>query len=526
MGIIDNTLYRLGITTRGKFRELVTEAVKRELDKLPYWMDGTPDAEKNNLPDPVIFANQADLYRLSPILGAAMDIIAGDVGLSKLNIKRRVGEETRDIPNHDFELLMQNPNPLDSGMEFMGNTARGYKLNGNHIWWLNRPDKYSPPIEIWQIPYEKIQPVPDGRLYLSDYKYFPRDGSEPVLIPPWQIVHFKNYNPHTPYWGLSPIESLIETLRGDIGMRKTLARTYTQYQGMPPSILAFKDWVNNDAWADIKIEKQNAAMKNEMMMLRGVGDGVTWLSRAMSSKDMEFIATIKQNMTDVFNRMCPGLLAMLSENATEANALAARATYAEKTLWQMLEMMAQKITGEILPAYGRKLVCVFDDPRVVDRKLKLDEQLAYERSHTLAEVRQEFYQDDPLGDERDDKLMSESKSAPANHLQEIQPETITAQTQETSGEDMATKAAIEDMFKWRRMSLRGKEKASDFKSGYIPKSVQRAIKAKLPGLAGNKTEIARIFDVEIERLKPKPQIAPSDILKGIELGVKALENVR
>jgi len=67
MSIIDNAMYRLGITTRAKFKELVGEAVKRELEKMPYWLDGTPEAERNNLPDPIIFANQADMYRLSPM---------------------------------------------------------------------------------------------------------------------------------------------------------------------------------------------------------------------------------------------------------------------------------------------------------------------------------------------------------------------------------------------------------------------------------------------------------------------------
>lgn len=523
MSIIDNAMYRLGITTRAKFKELVGEAVKRELEKMPYWLDGTPEAERNNLPDPIIFANQADMYRLSPILGTALDILAGDVGLSKLNVKRMVGEETRDIPNHEFEVLMRNPNPLESGMEFLGNTIRGYKLNGNHIWWLNRPDKYTPPTEIWQIPYQKIQPVPDGRMFLKGYVYFPGDGGEPIPLPTWQVVHFKNFNPSSPYWGLSIMESLAETIRGDLGMRRTVSRTYNNYQGMPPSILAFKDWVSDEAWKDIKAEKQNAVMKNEMMMLRGTGDTVSWMSRAMSSKDMDFIATLKQNTTDIFNRTCPGLLAMLSENATEANALAARATYAEKTLWQSLELLAQKTTGEILPAYGRKLVCVFDDPRVVDRKLKLEEQAAYERSHTLGETRREFYQDDPLGDERDNKLMSEAKSAPVEVKPQPAPESAPVQSQETSDMDEATKAAIDDMMRWRRMTLRGKEKAGEFRSAYIPAGVLRSVKAKLPSILDDKAEIAKLFDVEIEKLKPQQSAA--GILRGIELGVKALEQV-
>ena len=370
MSILETTLNRFGFVSERQLQDRITEAVKKELDNIPRWLSDTADAQKFIQPDPMIYANQADLYRLSPILGTALDVLAEDVGLSKFNVKRMVGEETRDIPNHEFEILMRNPNPMDTGMEFLGSTVRGYKLNGNHIWWLNRASKYEPPSEMWEIPYEMIKPIPDGRFYLAGYDYLPGNSKQPIRLPVWQIVHFKRYNPKNRFAGLSPIESLVETLVGDLGMRKTDKTMYTKHNGAPPSILAFKDWIPNEPWEDIKKEKQAAAMREEMMMLRGVGEGgVTWMARALSSRDMEFIEKLRHNMTDVFNRICPGLLAMLSENATEANALAARATYSEKTLWPTLETIAQKVTKEILDVYGRKLVGCFDDPRVVDRKL-------------------------------------------------------------------------------------------------------------------------------------------------------------
>ena len=87
--------------------------------------------------------------------------------------------------------------------------------------------------------------------------------------------------------------------------------------------------------------------------------------------------------------------------------------------------------------------------------------------------------------------------------------------------DEATKAAIDDMMRWRRMALRGKEKAAAFTSAYIPESVMRSVKAKLPSIYANKAEVARLFDMEAEKLKPNKNA--SDILRGIELGVKALE---
>lgn len=542
MSIIDNVLNRMGLTTTKQVQSQIEEAVKREIDKVHVWLGETADAQRWEIPDPAIFANQADLYRVNPTLGTAMDVLMDDVGLTKFNVSMLIGEEKRAKNNHEFEKLLRTPNPLDSGLEFMRDTTANYKLNGNSVWWLNRANPYDKPDELWTIPFGMIKPVPDRYMYLSHYEYYPGNGKEPMPIPLWQICHFKTYNPNNRFVGLSPIESLVVTIQGDLGMRKTKTTMYTEYGGAPQSILAFKDWVPNEAWGDIKKEKRDAAMRNEMLMLRGVGDGVSWMSRAISSRDAEFVENIRLNMVDIFNRMCPGLLPMLSENATEANALAARATYSEKSLWKTLEAFAQKITHTILPAYGPKLVGEFDDPRVVDRKLEMEEERQYSETHTLEEIRMKFYEDEPLGDKRD-KLLIKQINAQSGDIQEppptpVQPAMPNAPKPEqkddeqpaeetpvveNEAEDVSAKSAIADLLKWRKMALRGKlGKAQEFKSDIIPALVVASIKARLPLISGQEN-IAHLFDTQIERMKPKPKLSGADILKGIELAVRAME---
>lgn len=522
MGIIQRTLNRFGFYDEKQFKANVEEAVKREIDKMHDWLASTAEGEYYNQPDPLVFATQADLYRLSPILGTAVDILSNDVGTSKFNVKRRRGEEMRDIPNHEFELLLRNPNPLDSGMEHMQYTVSNRLLNGNAIWWLNRESEKSKPDEMWAIPYSFVQPVPDKFMYISHWKYFAPNGREERLET-WEIVHFKNYNPNSRYWGISPLESLAVTIRGDLAMRLTNTRNYAEYGGSPQSILAFKDFPSDKAWSEIKEEKRQAAKRNEMMMLRGVGDGVTWLQRALSNKDMDYIQGLRQNMTDVFNRLAPGLLAMLDPSATEANAMAARATYGEKTLFPMGEGIAQKITSDILPAYGLNLVGMFDDPRVVDRKLKLEEQTAYERSHTLKEVRKEFYEDDPLGDERDNMIAAHVGAKP---VQEEQPKEQNGeespQVEDTSEmqPDVTAKAEIEELDKWKRKALKRVGKDTPFDTNVLGAKVQEYVNSRLPKCR-SETAVKAVFDNARDMLAPAKSAA--DVLEAIRLGVMALE---
>lgn len=524
MTITERILNTFGFISEKQFKHRISEAVKFELDKnLPAWLGETADAAKYTMPDPAIFANQADMYRISPILGTAISILSNDIGTSKINVKRNVGEELRDIPNHPYEKLLRNPNPIDSGLELTQYTVSNYLLNGNAIRWLNRASANDIPDEIWPIPFSMIQPVPDERLYINHYDYFPGAGKAKMRLETWEIVHYKTFNPNNRFIGLSPLESLAVTLQGDLAMRKTNTINYAEHGGAPQSILAFKEFVGNEAWEDVKKEKREAAKRNEMMMLRGVGDGVSWLQRALSNKDMDFIASLQQNMTDIFNRMCPGLLNMLSEGATYSNADAARSTYAEKTQWPLMEALAQKDTSDILPAYGRNLIAVYDDPRVVDRKLKLEEQTVFEKSHTIEEVRKEFYQDEPLGDERDKLFLSQvsaavAKPAPAETLPD---ENVPIDGTVFDKQSAPMKA---DLMRWKRYALRTFGKAhKPFESTSIPDDVVSMVNDKL-GACKTVGDVADLFEDMVKADLSNDNDAIKSLANAINKAVNEIEH--
>ena len=528
-----------------KFNSLVTEAVKRELDTVHTWLGHTADAQRWELPSWTAYFSQADMYRLSPILGTAMDVLGDDVGLTDISVKRRVGEEIRDVVNHEFEYRVYGsiayPNPLETKKEFLKATSIGYKLNGNHVWWLNRASWSERPDEMWTIPFENIKPIPDGQLYIKGYNYYPGNGKEAIQIPTWQVVHFKTYNPHNRFVGLSPLESLAETIVGNLGKRKTSARQYTEYGGAPQSILSFKDWISDDVFDDVQRAVRNAAMRNEMVILRGVGEGgAAWQSRTVSSREAEFIEGLQQDMVDVFNRMAPGLLAMLDPSANRSNAKEARATYSDNTLYPMLVEISSKINSEIMPAYGRNLFVEFDDPRQADTELELKVQQQYALTHTVDEINEKFYQGEPLGDERgklfpvqiNAQIGDGTKPMPVpQQLQpfqqgNVQPPTDEEGEDEQSEMDEGTKAALSDLEKWRRIALRKKnDKAFSFTSRAIPLAVMQGIKARLKA-ADSKEDIAALFDAQAERMKPKPHNDPMVVLRAIEAGVRAMENRR
>jgi HK97 family phage portal protein len=519
MGMIDNILQRFGY--------------KREAKDLQRWHYDTADAQQWTLPDPYIYAKMDEFYRLNHNLGAALDMLASDVAEAKFNVYRVSGEEEKDIPNHDFERLMENPNPLHTGSELVSATVRDYVLNGNAAWYINRTSWADKPRELWYMPFHRLKPIPDGKMYLKGYLYNPGNGKEEILLPTWQIVHFKHYNPFHDFVGLSPIESIADTLASDIGMRKAQRQTYVQNLGEPPSILAFRDYIQDDAWQEVRRKVDESARDNNMLMLRGVGEAVTWMSRAMSNKDMDFVNQLRQNTTDIFNRVAPGAMAMLEAGANRSTADAARATYSE-TVWRYMQIIAKKVTKELLYVYawGDNLRGAFDDPRIVDRQLEIVEIAEFAKYHTIEEVRQEKYKDDPLGDERD-KLFAVQVNAQTGSAAPQAPQPMTQQNQPKTMDnpvpvdasapiDASAQKTIDALYKWRRQVKNGRiEKALQFTNPDIPSKMESAIKARLKVLQGD--DALRMFDGHIEALKPKPKIDPLYVLKGLEQTVKAIE---
>lgn len=376
----------------------------------PAWLTASAEAERWEIPlDGSLPESQAELYQKLSWVQIAVAAVAQMAATTALGVRQLTGEEASDIPNHPLELLLKRPNPLDSRYEFMEATFAYKLITGNAYWWLNRPSEDRPPAELWLIPPHKIRPVPDGRMYLRGYIYDAGFGRE-IALEPWEVVHFRRFHPSSRWLGLSPLEALEVTTRGDLAMQRWNTNYFAKDNAKPAGALAYADPIDDASWGRMKsdIRDQHGGTKRSLMMLRNVGKGgVSWINMAMSQKDMEFLAGRTFNKEEIFSLYAPGLSSVLAVNATEANATTGKGTFVEMAVWPQLTSVAEKITNDLLPAYGDNLMAQFDDIRVTDRQLVLSEQAAFERVHTIDEVRARFYQASALGDERGNLLVVE-----------------------------------------------------------------------------------------------------------------------
>lgn len=480
MSIFDGVLQKFGYVR------------KAAVSNAPPFLLDYAGANEFAMPSPIKAGAHADYYRVLSWMQIAVNTCAVSGSAQGLSVKQAVGEDAKDIANHPFEKLILKPNPLQSRAEFLSGSFADYKLTGNCYWWTNRGSESQPAVELWRIPPEMIIPVPDDKMFIRGYYYYPGDGQE-MLLEPWEIVHFKTYNPHSLLVGLSPIEALINQARADMGRTKNEAKIYNEENGRLPSVLAFAQQYSDPQWESIKTQIRDREQKRQMMLIHGVGDkAIQWLQNSLTAEEAQYLESRAFTRDEIYAVFAPGLASMLDTNATEANSKTGKATFAEYSLWPMLDTFAQRITNDLLEPYGENLIAEFDDPRTKDRILEMQEQQEYAKTHTIAEVRKKYYQDEPLGDERDTLLVAQV--TPDAGAQPEQPEIppMTPLPDETmppmepeANEPEPMPAMAEDLEKWKRKAInalkRGKSPAVDFDSANIPDGQYAAIRAALEG---------------------------------------------
>lgn len=489
-----------GLQTKREVERAIEEAVKAAQSAWPRWLLETARAEEYNLPDGSAYEYQADLYRVMSSVMKAVDAVASACALQAFSVsQRKASEELKDIPNHKFEMLLDSPNELDSRYEFIYSTVALWMLNGNAYWWLNRQGADAEPDEIWVIPPHMIEPIPDGKLFISGYEYTVPGGQESIFFEPYEIVHFKRFNPFSRYRGLSAVESLVLTARGDMAMQEWNNAFFRDKGGSPPGIFMFENMIEDGQWEKIKEDKRRATRNREDMMLRGVGQGgVKWQQAAVSQRDMEFLAGMRFNRSEILSTLAPGLEAKLDPGATEANANAGDRTFRAEAVWPKLELMAQKITSGILPVYGNGLIGAFEDVRVTDRQLELQERASDEKIMTIGELRMEYKGLAPIGDERDDLLVSQvtpprQEQPSAQPVEEIVKTVPGGDVVADIEKDKADNNALKmELARWLRKAIKKPGRAVEFESDIIPPAMRFAIADALPACK-TESDIRNVF---------------------------------
>lgn len=505
MSIVDRTLARWGYVKagRGSLPDVAT---------IPPNYGGQPSSQ-----------SYASVYEKLSWVQIAITTVARSASAAQLNVEQRGGDGSSAIANHPFEMRILSPAPHTSRSELLFAHYASLLLTGNSYIWLNRASESVPPDEMYHIPSGRICPVPDGKMGVRGYLYDPGNGQDQPREA-WEIVHTKLWHPEDRYVGLSPLQAVMYGAQADIAAQRYGARFYGEDNAKIAGALAYADPIDDTTWERMKLDMraQHGSGKSRMMLLRNVGKGgVEWIRMGLTQQELQYLEARQFTKEEIFALYAPGLASMLAINANEANAKSGAATLNERAVYPLLKLTAERLTINPLPSYGPNLVVVPEDVRGRDRALELSE---YDRAKdvlTIDELRERYWQADPIGDERGALLPSEIGKGPTDtrtpeertppQLAQPSPQPVqlshpgapSAAPNDTS--NATPDPMAQDMAKWQRKALKrlaeGKAPAVAFASAAIPPLLAGAIDAALTE-AVDADDVAQAFKLAPTDLTP------------------------
>lgn len=458
-------------------------------------------------------SGQTQVYRQSPWVYVAINRIAEAAALVPLRVLRLDGERRVEVERHPLEVLLDAPNPFLSRFELIEQTIGMLELTGNAYWFL-AGDASGVPVQIWPLRPDRVSIVPDPAGYVKGYLY-EIDGQR-IPLDPVEVIHFKRWHPSNDYYGLSALEAAYLAVHSDRAMAQWNFNTFGQDNGVPAGVVTLKGQVSDSDYERIKREWRSSfgGAQRRTAVLRG--EAIHWQNIGLNHHELDFLKGREAHRDEILNIF--GIpVGLVSENSTEANAKVAERQFIERTLWPKLVRLAQKITQELLPFWPGTHVAEFEDIRPTDTQARLDEIRTAYPLLTVNELRQRYFQLQPVTWGETPVGTRPASSDPATAAESVGTRPASSESSPTAkyhnivGEGLRPSSTaeytispqdlIEELARWERFTLKrwGQTNPRAFEVRALPDELAFEVTAEL--LASDTPEAARaVFKSARERL--------------------------
>ena len=288
--------------------------------------------------------------------------------------------------------LINNPNPMQSGREFIEAKIGYLMISGNSYderimisgkpreMYTHRPDRM------------KVVPGPNG----TPKAYIYEVASSRVT---WQvdevgksdIRHMRLFNPLNDWYGQAPVEAAAYAIDQHNEAMKWV-QALLQNSARPSGALVSKgealtDEQYNRLKAQMEMQYQGGANAGRPMLLEG---GLDWKEMGLSPTDMGVIDSKNSAARDISLAfgVPPQLLGIPGDN-TYSNYSEARLSFWEDTIIPLVDRLAEEFTAFIGEPYGVEIRADMDQiPAIVDKRRALWEMVNTSTVLTINEKRE------------------------------------------------------------------------------------------------------------------------------------------
>lgn len=293
------------------------------------------------------------------------------------SVKFMVFRGEQELTDHPLLRLLDRPNPLQSGADYMQAKVGYLLLAGNG--YEERVKIGAEVRELYQLRPDRMRIVPANNGIPAAYEY--SVGGRKVRFDvdartlDSDLRHLKLFNPTDDWYGLSPVEAgayAIDQLNESMAWLQALL----QNSARPSGALVLKDGgsLSDDNFNRLKaqIEEQYSGSRNagRPMLLEG---GLDWKQMGLSPADMGIIEAKFSAARDVALAFgVPPLLLNIPGDNTYSNYKEARLAFWEDTVLPLLNMMLNDWNAWLAAPYGVELRANVDEiPAIAEKRLQL-----------------------------------------------------------------------------------------------------------------------------------------------------------
>lgn len=308
-------------------------------------------------------------YGTVSTLFAIVDRLATSVSKPDWHLMRK-GTET-EVTSHPCIDLWNNPNPFYTQNDFIEAVQQHMDLVGEQ-WWIVGRSKLGvgPPLELWPVRPDKMNPVPDPEAFISGYVY--SNGGEKVPLTAQEVIWTKKQNPLDPYRGIGPVQTILTDLDSDKYSAAWNANFFRN-NALPGGVIEVDAHLDDQQFEELVLrwreQHQGVANAHRVAIL----EKAHFQEMKYTQRDMQF-QQLRQ-MTQEIIAMAFGFpmhMLGVTKDVNRANAETQEIMYQRWLVVPRLERIKQLLNTKLLPMFGEgqadQYEWVYDDPTPEDKK--------------------------------------------------------------------------------------------------------------------------------------------------------------
>lgn len=356
------------------------------------WLKRKPEAQKESRTGGVVYTGNRQAqwslggdrtrakdyaeegYQKNVVAYMAINKTADAVAGIKWIVRDASGNE---IDNHPLLSLIQRPNPMQSGPEYMRALVGFFRISGNA--YMERVMVGQQPRELYALRPDRMVVKPSSTGMPSGYRFQvgqahvefeanPRTGES-------DIRHIKAFNPLDDWYGMAPLMAGAYAV-DQHNEAMTWIQALLQNGAAPSGAMelgegSLTDEQFNRLKSEIDEKYSGSANAGRPMLLEG---GLKWTQMGLSPVDVAIIETKYSAARDVSLALgVPPLLLNIPGDSTYSNYKEARLAFYEETVIPLAEYIRDELNAWLSPLFGNVELDIDLDqiPAIAEKRMEL-----------------------------------------------------------------------------------------------------------------------------------------------------------